>query len=374
MITVGTLFDGYLNINILLIVATLIWAGVRLVMRLLSHSENYALKLRLFKALILTCFALPIMVELFDRLVRQGGRDAAYSLSLSDLVVTQYLHGSLDVKAAELDQILGLRGRFTEEFLALNSQFAFIVAGLLLLGLLIGLARLLVSLYRLHTILDNCFTWRRFGNVHLLLSERVTTPFSTRGLFNRYIVIPVAMLEHGKDLHIALSHEFQHLRQRDTEWEVGLEFLHPLFFWNPAFYVVKRNIERLRELGCDQLVVARKAISVQDYCACLLRTCESGLKRREHMLRARPSVAFVQVDGSGAGVGSMPFLKLRMLSLIRGRKTGNHGLIFVAFVVPTVALVCLAGVMMQKPNDWSHDRIMFSTIINLDRLAARNHQ
>jgi len=35
----------------------------------------------------------------------------------------------------------------------------------------------------------------------------------------------------------------------------------------------------------------------------------------------------------------------------------------------------LSGLMafaIQKPNDWSHDRLMLSTIVNLDRLEQRN--
>ena len=375
MIMVGTIFDGYLNINILLIVASIIWVGLGFVTRALQLSNDHALKLRLLKALILTSFFFPVLVALFDHFFRQGGSEHAFSLSLSDLVVSQYLHGSLSVKAIELDNLLGIRSRWTEEFLALDNRYAMIAATLLAAGLVGGFVKLLISIFRLQSILDRCFSWRCFGNVRLLLSEYVTTPFSTRGLLFHTIVVPMEMLENGRDLRIALSHEFQHLRQRDTEWEAVLEFLFPLFFWNPAFIFLKHQIERWRELGCDQQVIARKGISVQDYCQCLLRTCESGVRHRAHRLRARPTVAFVQAEGSVSGMDAAAFLKYRMMTLIeRQAVKKSRGLVFAAVVVPLLALVGLAAVMMQKPNDWSHERIMFSTIINLDRLAERNHQ
>ena len=374
MITVGTLFDGYLNINILLIVAIAAWAGMRLVMRLLSLSDDHALKLRMLKALVVTCFVFPALVLLFDQVARQGGTEHTYSLSLSDLVVAQYVHGGLDMTASDLDSILGLRSRFTEALLAMNSSLALGLVALLGLGLAVGLIRLGISMRHLHHILGGSFAWRRFGRVHLLLSDQVSTPFSTRGLLNRYIVLPVEMLENSKDLAIAISHELQHLRQRDTEWEVVLEFVKPLFFWNPAFTMLKRQMEQLRELGCDQRVIERKSISVKDYCECLLRTCENGMRRRDLMLRARPSVAFFQAEGTMSGINSASLLRQRMVSLMEGPRAGGSRAVFYAMTVPLLSLLGLVAVMMQKPNDWSHERLMFSTIINLDRLAARNNQ
>ena len=372
MITVGTIIDVYVNVNILLIVAFGGWVGVRSLVRVAGLANDQVLALILLKILVFACFLFPILVLLFDHIAHPNGTDYAASLSLSDLVVSQYLQGSLDIKAAELDSLLGLRGRLTEEFLALESGFALVTAGLLAVGVVLGLGRLLLSLYRLHLILSKCFQWRRFGNLHLLLSDTVSTPFSTRSLFRRYIVVPVVLLESRKDLHIALSHEFQHLRQRDTEWELALEFVRPLFFWNPAFHFLKRRMEQLRELSCDQQVIARKAFHVQDYCACLLRICEAGLQRREQSLRARPTVAFVQLDLSMTGRPTGAFLRQRMLSLIASRRVKGNRLLFSLLLVPVLGLVGMTAVMMQKPDDWSQERIMFSMVINLDRLAARN--
>ena len=41
-------------------------------------------------------------------------------------------------------------------------------------------------------------------------------------------------------------------------------------------------------------------------------------------------------------------------------------------VVPMAAVVCLTGLAIQKPAEWSQDRLMLSAIINLERLETIN--
>ncbi len=374
MLTVGTIFDVFLNINILLLVAWGVWTATRMMMRLVGMGHAYAMKLKLIKMLLLASFIAPALVVLFDHYIRQNGVAASYSFSLSDLIVAQYLQGSLNVKAAELDAFLGLRTRLTEDFLGVQGNLAIATLIILTIGGFVGAIRLSISVFQLKTILGKCYHWRQFGSLHLMLSDNVTTPFSTRGLTRRYIVLPTSMLANGNDLRIALGHELQHIRQSDTEWEIVLEFLRPILFWNPAFLVFKRQIEHLRELSCDQQVILRRGISIQDYCDCLLRTCETSLRKPELFVGSMPRVAFVQVDASPISSNSARFLKHRLLSLVDGRHGHGPRGALMAFMVPVLALVGLASILLQKPNDWSHERIMFSTVLNLDRLAERNHR
>ena len=39
--------------------------------------------------------------------------------------------------------------------------------------------------------------------------------------------------------------------------------------------------------------------------------------------------------------------------------------------MPLVALLVFGTVAIQRPGDWSQDRLMLSTIVNLERLEAR---
>jgi hypothetical protein len=47
------------------------------------------------------------------------------------------------------------------------------------------------------------------------------------------------------DLKMSLTHQFQYLRQGDIEWEIALAAMRPLFFWNPALILRKRQVEQL---------------------------------------------------------------------------------------------------------------------------------
>ncbi|MCT4654414.1 MAG: M56 family metallopeptidase [Cohaesibacter sp.] len=372
MIPVGTIFDTYININILLLVGFAMWAVSRLLMRPFGINRAYNLQLQLIKSLLLALFIAPVLVTLFDHFIRANWTGNYTSLSITDLVVAQYLQGSFDVKAAELETFLSLRGRLTDEFLGIQSSPALFLLLILGIGAAISAIRLGLSVFRLQTIINKSFAWRRFGNLHLLLCDSVTTPFSTRSLRKRYVILPTSMLHSHEDLRIALGHELQHIRQRDTEWEIGLECLRPFFFWNPAFYLWKRQIEQLRELSCDQQVLARKAFSVEEYCNCLLRICENGLQKDKLVAGVMLKVAFVQLDHAPLSGKSADFLKHRLISLFESRTQRRPLASLLFFMLPLLGLVSLASVALQKPNDWSHDRLMFSTIINLERLAERN--
>jgi hypothetical protein len=65
-------------------------------------------------------------------------------------------------------------------------------------------------------------------------------------------------------------------------------------------------------------------------------------------------------------------LRDRLESLCEGRVERNRRTALVCLMVPLLAVVGLASIAVQKPNDWSHDRLMLSTIINLERLELRN--
>jgi hypothetical protein len=40
--------------------------------------------------------------------------------------------------------------------------------------------------------------------------------------------------------------------------------------------------------------------------------------------------------------------------------------------IPLLVAVTFATIAIQSPGDWSHDRLMLSTVVNLDRLDEIN--
>ena len=180
------------------------------------------------------------------------------------------------------------------------------------------------------------------------------------------------MLAQQNDVRIAVSHELQHIRQHDLTWEIALELIRPFFFWNSAFAYCKRDVERLRELACDQQVLRKNTHLVMDYCECLLRVCRTSLTGDRTNQIITPSVPFVQIDRRMNASHSGSFLKLRIVSLLDGDIAWGRQRLGAFIVAASVALALLATVALRPTNDWSHDRLMLSTIVNLERLDARS--
>jgi beta-lactamase regulating signal transducer with metallopeptidase domain len=225
---------------------------------------------------------------------------------------------------------------------------------------------------KLRQMIADSYSWRRFGRLELRLSDTITVPFSTRSLRRRYVVVPSAMLANDGDLRIALAHELQHLRQHDVEWEIALEVLRPFLFWNPAFHLWKARVERLRELSCDRRVMARRGYDVAAYCQCLLRVCHQSLRKPRLFAVEAPVVALVRAENRLFAERSAELLRGRLVSLIEGKAERHPNAVFALAALPLLALTLMASIAIQKPGDWSEDRIMLSTIINLERIHATN--
>jgi hypothetical protein len=292
-------------------------------------------------------------------------------MSGSDFIVAQYLNGSIEMKATEFERILGLRETFTQNFLYTKSGLGSLIAGLCVFGFIIIVCRSIFQILKLRAILRSCYAWRKFGNVKLLLSDTTFIPFSTRSLKTRYVVIPSGMLAESEELKMALGHEFQHLRQGDVEWEFILEALRPFFFWNPVFFLWRRQVQQLRELACDQQLVSRRRFDVQAYCECLLKVCTNSIRGDDKYSISLPAVPFVQVDGSSLGLDSATLLRQRVTAIFKPVVSPMSRKAFACLLLSSMALVILISLTIRQPSDWSQDRLMLSTIVNLERLETR---
>lgn len=374
MTTVSALFDAYVDINLLLALAfglsVILGAGLRAVR--LGHLVSAQLSLMRLGFLAVVIGPLAVALVPVWLVPVWAPVAPAASVNLSDFVVAQYLQGRFVMSPTTLEGVLGWRDTLHRAFLGAGAPGATVAMLALTAGVALFTARLAVSMVKLRAMIGASYHWRRFGRLELRLSDTVLVPFSTRGLRTRYVVVPSAMLANDADLRIALGHELQHLRQRDVEWEIALEILKPFFFWNPAFHLWKRRMERLRELACDRQVVTRRGYRVADYCQCLLRVCGSSLRGSRLFAVDAPVVALVRTENRLFAQRSAQLLRDRMVTLIEGRAERNPALFVALLTGPLVGLMLLAAIAIQKPGDWSQDRIMLSTIINLERLEALN--
>lgn len=371
MIPGDALLDTFINANILFVVAYALWYAARCLFHRLGLRHSYATQLHLLNAVFVAIVLSPVLILLFTAL-QSNGYAKSVNVNLSDMVVAYYLNGGFSMQATEFEKLVNMRDTFLNNVVNAAGWVAWTVIAAFVAGLVIGTVRLLFSIFCLFRIVSASYAWRSFGRVHLRLSDKTLVPFSTRGLRHYYVVIPSHMLGQSQELSVSLAHEFQHLRQGDIEWEIVLEALKPFFFLNPAYHAWKRQVENLRELSCDAQVLTRGRIDVRAYCDTLLAVCQQTLRRDRMFVVAVPKVTLVTADRSALRDGRMTFLERRITSLLDRRHLRRPRLLFLATLLPLVAAIMLTAIAIQRPGDWSQDRLMLSTVVNLERLDEIN--
>ncbi len=370
MIPGDAILDAFINANILFVVAFALWRAARFALDHAGLKHAYATQLKLLNTVFVAIVFSPFLILAMTSL--QSAMGQGVSVNLSDMVVAFYLNGGFEMRATEFERIMLMRDTFTADVMRAGSWVAWAAIAAFFAGLAIGTVRLVFSMFCLHKIVSASYAWRRFGRLRIRLSDKTLVPFSTRGLRNYYVVIPSHMLGNADELKVSLAHEFQHLRQGDIEWEILLEALKPFFFLNPAYHAWKRQVEDLRELSCDSQVLASGRVSVKAYCETLLSVCQQTLRRDRVFVVAVPKVTLVTADRSALRDGKMTFLEQRITTLFDARSLRYPKLVYAALVLPLMAAIMLTAMAIQSPGDWSQDRLMLSTVVNLERLEEIN--
>ncbi|MEP4767351.1 MAG: M56 family metallopeptidase [Roseibium sp.] len=376
MTLLSQVIDLYIDLNITFAITALVWLGAKALMERSGAKLAFSVQLGLLNGLFAVIVISPVLAGFYRELLSSGIVPANFTVNLSDYAVSQYMRGGIAIPAQDFQSLLGLRTRVTEDILSLGSVWSIAVVSMLFVGAVGFGSKLLVNFRRLNRMLSTCHEWRRQGKVQLLLSDTALVPFSARGLFQHYVVIPTELLASPEDLKLVLKHEFEHLRQGDVTWEIGLEMLRPFFFWNPFFYLWKSEVERLRELACDQKVAANAHVDLKTYCMCLMRAAQSGLKKRQAQVGQDRSgvaaVALIEVQDRLLRRSPAQKLRRRVEALLESGRIRPHRAVVALVVAPLAAVVFMTALSIQKPADWSQDRLMLAAIVNLERLETIN--
>lgn len=356
------LLNAYIDLNILLLAGTLLWLGARKVLARSRLGRAYQPQLQLLNSMTVLLATSPLLILAFTSFV------LPHPPNFSDMLVSQYLQGNVSMSAVEVETLLGLREDAVRDLTNLQPLWAQIAVVGFAIGALICLGHVAVSVLRLRQSLATAFVWKRIGRVQLLVSDTVRVAYSTRGLRNRYVVLPSALLNDPRDLRLTIAHELQHFRQRDIECEFLLEILRPLLFWNPAFYLWRRELRLLREFACDQALMARRQFDVRAYCECLIRACALAARDPALFTRRSPAVALVDRRETRRGTS----LQRRIIAVTARQPQEPNSIGWALVSVAMAGLVLTTAMLLQRPSDWSHDRIMLSTIVNLERMASRS--
>ena len=372
MTTISALFNAYIDANIIFVLAAVVWVAVNFALGQTRLRRAFSARLKVAYGVLMSVALAPLAVVAFDMARQSGLVSTGYVVSVSDFAVAQYLDGRFEMTPSRFQTLLSFRETLVADIVGLKSLLGTSIAALFFAGFCLTLRRVFRSISGVRNLLCKSYGWRQFGKVELRLTDATHVPFSTRGWRKYYIVLPSALLSRDDDLKIAIAHELQHIRQGDLNWELGLEALRPLFFWNPAFAFWKSEIEKLRELACDQQVLVRRRFDVKSYCDCLLRVCRNTILNDRSVQISVPSVTFGQVDASRKGLRSTSFLKYRVSSMLDGALLFRDRIVSGILVVPLAFTIAYGAIAIQRTSDWSQDRLMLSAIVNLERLNQRN--
>lgn len=362
MTAVRPVLDAFIELNIVLAFSAVIWLVTRTALSRTVLRNGYVAQLRVLKTLCICVLASPFLAVCVSSLATYAWPGSA--VALGDIAVAAYLRGDIAMPATQFEALLNTRERWVDLALSGQQPVITLVAAILACIAAVYAARALRDAMTIRQTVNSSFLWRRSAKVDIRLSDRITVPFAVRGLRRRHVVLPSHLLDTPRELRFALAHEFQHIRTGDVEWELGFELLRPLLFWNPAYLMLKYQFGRLRELACDQSVVARKRIDAREYTACLLDYCARTISTNSPRVL---NVAFV------TGGKAKRVLRQRVIALTDVQPSVPAlPAVFLGMTLIFGALLALGSASIQQTRDWSHDRLMLSTVVNLERLEARN--
>ena len=114
----------------------------------------------------------------------------------------------------------------------------FLLAALVLLAAF-KMLRVGIGIASVARLLKQSMPIRRHGKVTIAFSDSARVPFSI--LVNQaWVILPTSLLSSRTDFRIAVAHELQHHRQRDTVWIWFFE-------WFPCFFPLNPFVRRWRK-------------------------------------------------------------------------------------------------------------------------------
>ena len=196
----------------------------------------------------------PILLYLFcaARLLLPG--EFPFSIVLPD----RHVYASV-YRFLKTEHTLGGHLRFS--FLHLLFLVWLLTAGILLLRLLIRCRRAMAAIrsrgqncgrkeYKIFRAAAK--TAGKPPKISLRFFPDLPTPMGA-GIFRRYILLPQREYSE-KELYYILLHESTHFLNRDILIKLMISVFCCIFWWNPAVYLLKADLEQTLEMKCDAAV------------------------------------------------------------------------------------------------------------------------
>ncbi len=156
-----------------------------------------------------------------------------------------------------------------------------LVSTILFLIIFYKLAKLMFEVAQTFKSFKHGLLFKKIGQVSIYLSSRYSVPYAFSFLGQSFVSLPEKLIEDSESFKIALKHEVQHIRNKDTGVAILMELLKSVFFLNWPLIKWMNVISLEQEFSCDETLILKRGVLELDYKKCLLKVANFG--RCEHV-------------------------------------------------------------------------------------------
>jgi len=262
----------YASLNILVALGFLILRGTWIFLERVKPSFQFRSQLKLHYFILSAIFVLTLASPLFPRADFFEPAAKVWSAgsikSFSDSTPLDQNGGYLNIPTGD--------GPLSVE----ANQISFILLIGFISVLLLATLQIILDLFSLYRIKSKSYLVRKLGRVYVFLNDEIKVPFSYWLPGRANVVVPSSLLTNPIDYQIAIHHELQHHRQKDTCWVYLIWILRSLCILNPFAHLWSRWISEIQEFACDETLVAREKVSPQQYVRCLIEVANNAFNQK----------------------------------------------------------------------------------------------
>lgn len=123
---------------------------------------------------------------------------------------------------------------------------------------------------RIESVKENLMNEKHMKNrISIIQSKYISVP-AIVGIVNEVILLPEKNFS-DVELECILRHEISHSKYKDNLTKLVLEFINAIFWWNPLFYLLRKQIETILEFRADSATIRELADRIDIYMECIYK-------------------------------------------------------------------------------------------------------
>lgn len=172
------------------------------------------------------------------------------------------------------------------------------------------------------------------------LNPKLTTPLLT-GLFRPQIYLPSEQFTQ-REMELLLEHELCHYRRKDLWYQLVLQTVCTVYWWNPTLWMMKQQAQKEVEFLCDEMVTKEK---------------KKDERMQYNYLLARTAVRSRSFYGMSTGFSKdMSVLKERMVNVMKSGSRKKGTILTVCFAAVLLAANVMTGCSVKENGETEKNR------------------